>query len=167
MKENLRWLGRLHILVIRDCTVYILNIYRIFIIMNSLLHIRMSSLIKGFLTFHIFIIIHTSVNSPTCIKDWNMSKSFHTFLTLKELLANMNIIKEVRRLYWCLRSKEFPCNTVDRLKCRRHMFHPWVRKSSRRAKWQSTVLHDFFSNPFFLKNDILFLPTSFVLPLFF
>ena len=27
-------------------------------------------------------------------------------------------------------------------------------------KIQSTVLHDFFSNPFFLKHDILFLPTK-------
>ena len=54
------------------------------------------------------------------------------------MLDNTNITKEVRRLYWCLRSKEFPYNIVDRLKCRRHMFHPWVRKRSCRAKWQST-----------------------------
>lgn len=60
--------------------------------MNSLLHMRVSSLTTGFLTFPTFIIIHTSINSPTYIKVWMISKSHPTFLAFKELFTNINTL---------------------------------------------------------------------------
>ena len=41
-------------------------------------------------------------------------------------------------LPWRLSGEESSCNAGGRLRCRRHKFDPWVRKTPERRKWQPT-----------------------------